>query len=349
MTGVTPGMSIEAIIWALEDAPGVPAQCVSVLIGLANKADRHGRGAYPSAATLASWARKSKRQVHYDLIALSDAKLIREGDQSLVRHLPPNRRPVVYDLAVEAVRERSEVQSASSPAGVKPIADVQPVSPQQSTAPQTADDLQEHAGVQSTTSQVSDLLGCNAVPPGVQPTANKTSLNQEIDSGNPNNHAREDDSLFGEDLPPAGRKRTRPHQNPAARFEEWYRHYPLHKARGEGEKAYIAAVRAGADPDDLIAGAIRYQRDPKVLRGYIKNPATWLRAKCWLDEPEPEPSPQPEVARTAAATSADRRQQATNDQFDRAMKRAQEREANDPDRDRPASPVRQGVLPPAGH
>ena len=100
MTGA--GLSLEAIGWVLRDAPGVPAQCVSVLIGLAEHADKRGRGAYPSAATLAAYARKSERQVRYDLKMLTELKLIRPGNQSEpTRKYPPNRRPVAYDLALE--------------------------------------------------------------------------------------------------------------------------------------------------------------------------------------------------------------------------------------------------------
>lgn len=50
-------------------------------------------------------------------------------------------------------------------------------------------------------------------------------------------------------------------------------------------------MRAGADPEDLIAAAERYREDPQVLRGYGKYPSGWLRAKCWLDEPSAEPQP----------------------------------------------------------
>jgi hypothetical protein len=99
-------MSLEAVGWALRDAPGVPAQCVGVLVGLADHADKHGRGAYPSAGTLAAYARKSERQVRYDLRMLVEAKLIRPGDQSAVVKYPPNRRPVVYDLAMELVASK---------------------------------------------------------------------------------------------------------------------------------------------------------------------------------------------------------------------------------------------------
>jgi hypothetical protein len=46
-------------------------------------------------------------------------------------------------------------------------------------------------------------------------------------------------------------------------------------------------MREGADPLTLIAAAKRYHDDPRVLQGYGKHPATWLNAKCWLDEEGP--------------------------------------------------------------
>lgn len=165
-------MSLEAIGWVLRDAPGVPAQCLGVLIGLAEHADKRGRGAYPSAGTLAAYARKSKRQIHYDLDLLVNAKLIRPGDQSLVAHLPVNRRPVVYDLALE----RSGVQSASPQSGVKRASRVQSTSPLQSTSPQSADDLQEQAGVQSASPQAVNSRGATHFTVGVQPIADKPSI-----------------------------------------------------------------------------------------------------------------------------------------------------------------------------
>jgi len=118
MTGAALGMSYQAIGWVLRDAPGVQAQWVGVLMGLAEHADKHGRGSYPSAATLAEYARKSERQVRYDLEHLAEAKLIRPGDQTLADKLPGNRRPVVYDLAMELSREL-EVQSAAPLVGVQ--------------------------------------------------------------------------------------------------------------------------------------------------------------------------------------------------------------------------------------
>jgi hypothetical protein len=97
-------VSKEALIWVIEDAPDVQPHWIPVLVGLARHADRQGRGAYPSQELLAEYARKSDRSIRNDLTALEKAGLIREGDAHLVEHLPPDRRPLVWDLALERRR-----------------------------------------------------------------------------------------------------------------------------------------------------------------------------------------------------------------------------------------------------
>jgi hypothetical protein len=47
-----PEVSTEAMDWALEKAPPMPAQLVATLTGLARHADKKGRGTYPSVARL---------------------------------------------------------------------------------------------------------------------------------------------------------------------------------------------------------------------------------------------------------------------------------------------------------
>jgi hypothetical protein len=72
-------------------------------------------------------------------------------------------------------------------------------------------------------------------------------------------------------------------------FTEFYRVYPRHVARGAAERAYGRIIKSGeATEAELLAGAMRYAavQDGKDL-SYIKHPATWLNAKCWLDEPAP--------------------------------------------------------------
>lgn len=87
--------------WAIELAPPMPAQLVATLAGLANHADPKGRGAYPSLAKLAAYTCKSERTVRRDLRQLEELKLIRPGDPARVAHLPVDKRPEVYDLAME--------------------------------------------------------------------------------------------------------------------------------------------------------------------------------------------------------------------------------------------------------
>lgn len=87
--------------WAIEQAPPMPAQLVATLAGLANHADPKGRGAYPSLSKLAAYTCKAERSVRRDLRQLEELGLIRRGDPSKVAHLSPDRRPEVYDLAME--------------------------------------------------------------------------------------------------------------------------------------------------------------------------------------------------------------------------------------------------------
>ena len=85
-------------------------------------------------------------------------------------------------------------------------------------------------------------------------------------------------------------KRTTLNSVQAERFARFYSAYPIHKARGDAEKAWKSL-----DPDeDLVVTmckAIEQQiteLQAKKNRGdwvpAWKLPATWLRAKCWLDE-----------------------------------------------------------------
>jgi helix-turn-helix protein len=112
-------VSIEALSWALRDAEEVPAHCVGVLVGLANHASADGRGAYPSQRLLASYARKTTRQVRSDLRKLEEIGLIRAGDQRLVEHIPADRRPQVWDLALDRMG-RAEAHFPPSGSGRKP-------------------------------------------------------------------------------------------------------------------------------------------------------------------------------------------------------------------------------------
>jgi hypothetical protein len=290
MTGALPVMSVEAMVWALTDAPGVPAHCVGALMGLAHHADEDGRNAYPSEATLAAYARKSRRQVQNDVDALAAAGLIRRGDQAQAARLPAHRRPVVYDLVMEHSPAVDGVKSTSPHMGCSPLHQMKPTSPHdgvQSTSPHgeaRGPDLRESDGVQST-SPHGETNGVKPASPKPPTTEDKKTTSKSKEP------AKSPDALF--DAPPAEPKRGRrlkPGTDP--RFDAWYAAYPKHVDRGDAEAVWATVMAAGVDPVMLTEAATSYRTDQRVLSGYVKSPARWLRGKCWMDEPEP-PRPQP--------------------------------------------------------
>ena len=117
--------------WVLNDAPGLPANAFGVLMGLANHADHKGLGAFIAQAALGKYARKTDRQIRRDLADLENLGLIRRGDQRLVAHLPPAKRPIVWDLAMERREsvdsDRTPTTGHGSPTGhARPVADDRP-------------------------------------------------------------------------------------------------------------------------------------------------------------------------------------------------------------------------------
>ena len=104
-------MSVQAIAWALENAPipnvtptGMPTApaLVAVLVGLANHAGADGRNAYPSISTLSRYARLSDRQTKRALAALAELGVIELGNQAIAAAdiKRADRRPTVYNLNV---------------------------------------------------------------------------------------------------------------------------------------------------------------------------------------------------------------------------------------------------------
>lgn len=100
-------MTVQAMAWVLDDAPDLPTHLFATLMGLANHAQKDGTAAYPSQATLAKYARKSERAVRNDLTELERLGLIRRGDQAAVSaNVPVDKRPIVWDLAMERKRPK---------------------------------------------------------------------------------------------------------------------------------------------------------------------------------------------------------------------------------------------------
>ena len=69
-----------------------------LLLFLAQHMTADGRRAWPSQDTIAAFMGCSTRTVRRTLAALEARGVIVRGDQGAVKHLPPHRRPVVWDL-----------------------------------------------------------------------------------------------------------------------------------------------------------------------------------------------------------------------------------------------------------
>lgn len=68
------------------------------------------------------------------------------------------------------------------------------------------------------------------------------------------------------------------------RFAEFYKLYPRHVSRRTASRAFDAAIKRGATPDEIMVGLARYQFSPDPQ--FRPHPATWLNGERWLDETE---------------------------------------------------------------
>ncbi|WP_409191043.1 helix-turn-helix domain-containing protein [Bradyrhizobium sp. RDM4] len=83
--------------------------------------------------------------------------------------------------------------------------------------------------------------------------------------------------------------------NFAPTFSDFLAVYPKRVAVAQGEKAWLAKIKAGVDPTEMIAGAKRYgiariaeePTDERKRWKYTKDPATWINGECWRDEASP--------------------------------------------------------------
>lgn len=152
-------MSIRALTWATDARQTGPlaAEARLVLVVLADHADPDGRGAYVSAPTIGRRLGITVRSVRRSIAALEAAGVIGPGEQALVSHIRKDRRPFVWDLAVDGRHVRLEFDGslAAEPYdrdrhGVTPatpreesrgdvhgIHGVTPASPKPTTEPQT--------------------------------------------------------------------------------------------------------------------------------------------------------------------------------------------------------------------
>lgn len=90
------------------------------------------------------------------------------------------------------------------------------------------------------------------------------------------------------------RKRASESADDQSAFAAFWNAYPRKVAKGAARKAWDKAIKAGAEPADVVLGARRYATDPRRNDSdirYTAHPATWLNSERWADEPEAEHRP----------------------------------------------------------
>lgn len=96
-------MSSEAVSW-VQDRWGLalPAsdqrRLMIMMLAVARFCDRDGRGCHASAARLAECCRVGERQAKKLIADLKEGNHIELGDMGIVRHIPADRRPNVYNI-----------------------------------------------------------------------------------------------------------------------------------------------------------------------------------------------------------------------------------------------------------
>lgn len=263
-------MTVEAMVWVLNDAPGLPPHAFGVLMGLANHADKYGRGAYPSQQTLADYARKSVRQVRRDLEDLKAAGLIREGDARLVAHLAADARPLVWDLALELVQPAPKRTGRTRPvvddrADVHDRADADVRSKSETAAQDTNNDERDRTPTSGRT-----------------PTSARTSTSDEPSFLSSSSKKRTPSSSKPKPRPPL--------EHP--RFAEFWAAYPRRVGKGTARGVFIKVTAHGADPQVIIDAAAKFARHcarVKTETKYIAHPSTWLNDERWDDDLDDEP------------------------------------------------------------
>lgn len=258
-------MSTQAMVWALEDAPDVPAQALGALMGLANHADEHGRGAYPDQETLAAYARKSSRQVRTDLARLEEVGLIRRGDQSLVAHIREDKRPVVWDVAMERRKPgngRNHASGRNSASGRKSSADVD-----------------ESAG--EATAAGSGLPAGSALPAGSTASSGRKSASDEpsvepsVSGSLPteeNKAARTRDSTSGDSAKPKRKRATKAELDERERQAQdlttkFFERYQTAQQFIAIRQVLRGALGNGISRDDLARAIDRLGREGKPISG----------------------------------------------------------------------------------
>ncbi len=68
-------------------------------------------------------------------------------------------------------------------------------------------------------------------------------------------------------------------------FNEFWSVYPRKVGKGAARRAWVTAIKNGAEAEQVILAAKLFASEPRELK-FTPHPATWLNGERWLDEPE---------------------------------------------------------------
>lgn len=243
-------MSIAAVSWATRDVPNdlTPGQRL-VLIYLAESAGGNGSdwiGAWPSNQTIATAFGMTRRTVLRHIQALEDRGLIRRGDQRMVGHYRPDRRPIVWDLVPDPAKWTG----------------CQNVTPSEPARGDTTDRTGCHGGPNGVTPRT------ERGDTGVTQTILKPSMEPSIE---PTPYSPPASAPTGNGYPDA--------------FEDWWATYPVRKDKQAAFKAW-EKVAAKIGETNLMQALVDRLPQINAAAPYIKYPATWLNKGGWQDDIE---------------------------------------------------------------
>ncbi|MFF3998597.1 helix-turn-helix domain-containing protein [Streptomyces cyaneofuscatus] len=299
-------MSTEAVDWAMDKAPmprtekGKPDTTGRhVLQVLAEYANPAGANSHPSVLRIQFRTGYDRTTVQRALRRLEKAGLIRRDGSVDSR--------TRWQLAMEMVRpasdwtdlEREENEYRAAAAERKRRSRSKGVTGAESVTvtnskPVTVTDAESVTG--DVTDSAPSRHALNAQPSRTQrrPNHQQPSVNQlHKDSSSP--PAQQDTAAAPEEAKPASKPRAaKPTQDEHLdAFGAFWLNYPKKKAREEAKKAWVAALKRGADPERMVTAAAEYARERVGQEAqYTKHPATWLNKGCYDDEPDPAGRPQ---------------------------------------------------------
>ncbi|WEV72126.1 helix-turn-helix domain-containing protein [Bifidobacterium sp. ESL0790] len=112
-------MSVQALSWALDEAPVADKAARLVLLYMADVCDRRGRGSWQSVTTLVKRTRYGRTAVKAAIAELRDlGVIVVSDDQSPAMKLPRGRRPIVYDLCLDVTWDSVAGGRNTTPMGV---------------------------------------------------------------------------------------------------------------------------------------------------------------------------------------------------------------------------------------